>query len=163
MQRTFWLLDLNYETYEGKASIWLWGITHEGQRILVVDDNYRAYFYLLPRKDQDPEELRKTLEAEKPHPSIENPTIEKKRLLAEERVVLKVYCKDSQFLEKAARDTLRKTGAEAVYEEKLRLAIKYQYDYGIKPCQWYEVDTTASPIDPRRFSVQETLTAKDHP
>src|SRR5690242_5010745 len=163
MQRTFWLLDLNHETYEGKASIWLWGITHEGQRILVVDDNYRAYFYLLPRKDQDPEELRRSLEAEKPHPSIENPTIEKKRLLAEERVVLKVYCKDSQFLEKAARDTLRKTGAEAVYEEKLRLAIKYQYDYGIKPCQWYEVDTTDSSIDPNEFSVQETLTAKEHP
>jgi DNA polymerase, archaea type len=163
MQRTFWLLDLNHETYEGRSSIWLWGITYEGQRILVVDDNYRAYFYLLPRKDQDPEELRRNLETDKPHPSIESATIEKKRLLAEERVVLKVFCKDSQFLEKAARDTLRKTGAETVYEERLRLAIKYQYDYGIKPCQWYEVDTTASSIEPSEFSVQETLTAKEHP
>ena len=163
MRRTFWLLDLNHETYEGKSSIWLWGITHEGKRILVVDDDYRAYFYLLPRKDQDPDELRKNLEAEKPHPSIENATIEKKKLLAEEHVVLRVFCKDPEFLERAARDTLKKTGAEAVYEEKLRLAIKYQYDYGIKPCQWYEVDTTASSIDPREFSVQETLTAKEHP
>ncbi|HVH16426.1 MAG TPA: DNA polymerase domain-containing protein [Candidatus Angelobacter sp.] len=163
MRRTFWLLDLNHETYEGKSSIWLWGITHEGKRILVVDNNYRAYFYLLPRKDQDPEELRKDLEAEKPHPSIENATIEKKKLLAEERVVLRVFCKDPEFLERAARDTLKKTGAEATYEEKLRLAIKYQYDYGIKPCQWYEVDTTASLIDPKEFSVQETLTANEHP
>ena len=163
MRRTFWLLDLNHETYEGKSSIWLWGITHEGKRVLVVDDNYRAYFYLLPRKDQDPEELKKKLEAEKPHPSIENATIEKKKLLAEERVVLRVFCNDPEFLEKAARDTLKKTGAEAVYEEKLRLAIKYQYDYGIKPCQWYEAETTASSVDPREFSVQETLTASDRP
>ena len=163
MQRTFWLLDLNHETYEGKSSIWLWGITHEGKRILVVDDNYRAYFYLLPRRDQDPEELRKNLEADKPHPSIENATIEKKKLLAEERVVLRVFCKDPALLERVARDTLKKTGAEATYEEKLRPAIKYQYDYGIKPCQWYEVDTTASSIDPGNFSVQETLAAKDHP
>jgi DNA polymerase I len=163
MRRTFWLVDLNNETYEGKSSIWLWGITHEGKRVLVVDDNYRAYFYLLPRKDQDPEELKKRLEAEKPHPSIENVTIEKKKLLAEQRVVLRVFCKDPEFLEKAARDTLKKTSAEAIYEEKLRLAIKYQYDYGIKPCQWYEVDTTTSSIDPREFSVQETLTAKEHP
>jgi len=43
------------------------------------------------------------------------------------------------------------------------LAIKYQYDHGIKPCQWYEADTTASTIDPGKFSVQETLTAMDHP
>jgi len=163
MRRTFWLLDLNHESYEGKSSIWLWGITHEGKRVLVIDDNYRAYFYLLPRKDQDPEELRKKLEAEKPHPSIENATIEKRKLLANERVVLKVFCKDPDFLEKAARETLKKTGAEAIYEEKLRLAIKYQYDHGIKPCQWYEADTTASTIDPGKFSVQETLTATDHP
>ena len=163
MKQTFWLLDLNHETYEGKSSIWLWGITHEGKRVLVVDDNYRAYFYLLPRKDQDPEELKKNLEAEKPHPNIENATIEKKRLLGAERVVLKVFCKDPELLERAARDTLKKTGAEANYEEKLRLAIKYQYDYGIKPCQWYEAETSSSSIDPREFSVHQTLTATDHP
>jgi DNA polymerase, archaea type len=163
MKRTFWLLDLNHETYEGRSSIWLWGITHEGKRILIIDNNYRAYFYLLPRGDQDLEKLRKELEAEKPHPTIENVAVEKKRLLAEEHVVLKVFCKDSEFLERAARDTLKRTGAAATYEEKLRLAIKYQYDYGIKPCRWYEVDATTSTIDPREYSVQETLVATDHP
>src|SRR3989442_10402902 len=163
MRRTFWLLDLNHENYEGESSIWLWGITHDGKRVLVIDSNYRAYFYLLPRKEQDPEELRKKLDTEKPHPTIDNVTIEKKKLLADERVVLKVFCKDAEFLESAARETLKKTGAEATYEEKLRLAIKYQYDHGIKPCQWYEADTTTSTIDPKKFSVQETLTATDHP
>src|SRR5438093_13302049 len=87
MKQTFWLLDLNHETYQGKSSIWLWGITHDGKRVLVTDSNYRAYFYLLPREGQDPEHLRKSLEEEKPHPTIENATIEKKRLLAEERFV----------------------------------------------------------------------------
>jgi len=103
------------------------------------------------------------LEEEKPHPTIEDTTIEKKKLLAEERIVLKVFCKEPEFLERAARDTLKKTGAAATYEEKLRPAIKYQYDYGIKPCQWYEVDTSSSTIDPKDYSVQETLTATDHP
>ena len=163
MKRTFWLLDLNHETYQGKSSIWLWGITHDGKRVLVTDSNYRAYFYLLPREGQDPEHLRKSLEEEKPHPTIENATIEKKRLLAEERFVLKVFCRNPEFLERAARDTLKKTGAAATYEEKLRSAIKYQYDFGIKPCQWYEVDTSSSTIDPKDYSVQETLTATDHP
>jgi DNA polymerase I len=163
MRRTFWLLDLNHETYEGKSSIWLWGITHEGKRVLIIDNNYRPYFYLLPRKDQDPEELRRRLESEKPHPTIENVSIEKKKLLTDERVVLRVFCKDTELLERAARDTLKKTGGDAIYEEKLRLAIKYQYDCEIKPCQWYEVETSASTIDPKKFNVQETLTASDHP
>jgi DNA polymerase I len=163
MRRTFWLLDLNHETYEGKSSIWLWGITHEGKRVLIIDNNYRPYFYLLPRKDQDPEELRRRLESEKPHPTIENVSIEKKKLLTDERVVLRVFCKDTELLERAARDTLKKTGGDAIYEEKLRLAIKYQYDCEIKPCQWHEVETSASTIDPKKFNVQETLTASDHP
>jgi DNA polymerase I len=163
MRRTFWLLDLNHETYEGKSSIWLWGVTHEGKRVLIIDNNYRPYFYLLPRRDQDPEELGRGLESEKPHPTIENVSIERKKLLAEERVVLQVFCKDTELLERAARDTLKKTGGEAIYEEKLRLAIKYQYDCEIKPCQWYEVETSASTIDPKEFNVQETLTATDHP
>src|SRR3989475_2365348 len=163
MRRTFWLLDLNHQTYEGRSSIWLWGITHEGKRVLVIDDNYRAYFYLLPRKEQDPEELRKKLEAEKPHPTIENATIEKKKLLADERVVLKVFCNDPELLERAARETLKKTGAEATYEENLRLGKKSKYDHEINPRQGYEGNPTASTIDPRKFSVQETLTATDHP
>src|SRR5438094_9262253 len=118
MQRTFWLLDLNHENYEGKSSIWLWGITHEAKRVLVIDDNYRAYFYLLPRKDQDPDELRKKLEAEKPHPTIENTTIEKKKLLTDERVVLKVFCKDTDLLEKAARQTTKKPPRTATHGKK---------------------------------------------
>jgi len=163
MKQTFWLLDLNHETYEGKSSIWLWGVTHEGKRVLIIDNNYSSYFYLLPKQDQDSQELKIKLEAEKPHPTIEKVTIEKKKLLAEERVVLKVFCRDSDLLERAARDTLKKLGAAATYEEKLRLAIKYQNDFAIRPCQWYEIDTEPLSKDPKQYSVHEALTAKTHP
>src|SRR5437667_8963224 len=124
MRRTFWLLDLNHESYEGKSSIWLWGITHEGKRVLIIDNNYRAYFYLLPRKDQDPEELRNKLEAERPHPTIENATIERKKLLADERVVLKVFCKDTDFLGKPAGETPKKPAPEPPNEEKRQQGIR---------------------------------------
>ena len=163
MRRTFWLLDLNHETQDGKSSIWLWGISREGKRVLIIDDNYPAYFYLLPRKDQNIEELRTKIIGEKPHPTIETATVEKKKLLAEDCVVLKITCSDPSQLEKAARETLRKLGAAATYEEKLRKAIKYQNDFGIKPCQWYETDTGPSTIDPEKYSVEEVLLAKNHP
>ena len=163
MRRIFWLLDLNHETNNGKSSIWLWGISHEGKRVLIIDDNYPPYFYLLPRKEQEIEELRKKIEAEKPHPTIETTATVKKKLLAEDCTVLKIFCKDPGQVEKAARETLRKLSALATYEEKLRHAIKYQNDYGIKPCQWYEADTGPSTIDPKRYSVEEILLARDHP
>jgi len=163
MRCTFWLLDLNHETYDGKSSIWLWGITHEGKRVLIIDENYPAYFYLLPRKDQNVEDLRSKIEAEKPHPIIETTAVVRKKLLAEDCTVLRIVCNDRGQVEKAARETLRKLDAAATYEEKLRQAIKYQNDYGIKPCQWYEVDTGPSTVDAKKYSVEEALIAKDHP
>jgi DNA polymerase I len=163
MKQPFWLLDLNDETYAGKSSIWLWGIAHDGKPVLIIDDNYKAYFYLLPREDQDPEELRKKIDAERPHPSISSVSIEKKRLLADEHSVLKIVCDNPALLEKAAKDTLKKLNGAATYEEKLRLAIKYQYDYAIKPCQWYEIDADPSSMDPEKYSVQRVLSATDHP
>ena len=163
MKRTFWLLDLNQETYRGKSSIWLWGITHEGKRILLIDDNYQPYFYLLPEKEQDPEELQKRLSSESPHPSIERATIEKRKLLANERTVLKVYCKDPASLERAAKETVKKLGAAGSFEEKLRHVTKYQNDYGIRPCEWYVVDTRNSSMSPAEYGVEEILLATNHP
>jgi len=163
MRRTFWLLDLNHETYDSESSIWLWGITHEGKRVLIIDPNFPAYFYLLPRKNQDIEELKTKIIDEKPHPTIETATVVKKKLLAEDCAVLKIVCSDPGQVEKAARETLKKLGAAATYEEKLRQAIKYQNDNGVKPCQWYEIDTEPSIIDPKKYSVEEVLLAKDHP
>ena len=87
----------------------------------------------------------------------------KKRLLAEEYDVLKIVCTDPSQLEKAAKETLKKMEAAATYEEKLRQAIKYQNDYGVRPCQWYEVETGPSTVDPKRYSVDETLIAKGRP
>ncbi len=163
MKKTFWLLDLNQEAYDGKSSIWLWGITHEGERILVIDDKYEPYFYLLPRDDQDAEELKEKLETAKPHPSIERATVEKKKLLSDERPVLKVFCTDPRSLERAAAEAVKKLGAAGSFEEKLRQATKYQNDYGIKPCQWYEAELDESAADPSGYGVDEVLLATDHP
>ncbi len=163
MKRTFWLLDLNQETYSGKSSIWLWGVTHEGKRIVVIDDNYQPYFYLLPQKNQDPEKLREKLTIDSPHPSIERATIEKRKLLAEERTVLKVYCKDPASQDRAAKDAVKKLGAAGSFEEKLRHITRYQNDYGIRPCQWYEIDAHASSMSPSDYNVGEILLATNHP
>lgn len=163
MKQSFWLLDLNHEPYEGKPSIWLWGIGHDGKRLLIIDANYTPYFYILPRKEQDPEALKKKLEEDKPNPTILSVTIETKKLLAQDRVVLKIFCREPELLEKAARETLKRLGAEATFEEKLRLAIKYQYDFAIKPCQWLEAETKTSSIDPRKYGVDQALVASSHP
>ena len=163
MRLDFWLLDLNHETHEGKAAIWLWGVTHDGKRVLVIDANFQAYFYLLPKKGQDINQLKDRMEEEKPHPSVERVIIEKKKRLAEEWQVLKVFCKDSDTLEKCARECVKQLGVEASFEDKLRYSIKYQIEFEIRPCQWYSVEGSESTVDPRKYHVDKVFETTGHP
>ncbi len=163
MRLDFWLLDLNHETHEGKAAIWLWGVTHDGKRVLVIDANFQAYFYLLPKKGQDINQLKDRMEEEKPHPSVERVIMEKKKRLAEEWQVLKVFCKDSDTLEKCARECVKQLGVEASFEDKLRYSIKYQIEFEIRPCQWYSVEGSESTVDPRKYHVDKVFETTGHP
>jgi len=159
----FWLLDLNHEAHGGKSAIWLWGVTHDNKRVLVIDPNFQAYFYLLPKKGQDIGQLKEKIEREKPHPAVERVLIEKRKRLAEERQVLKIFCKDSDTLEKCARECVKQLGVETSYEDKLRYSIKYQIEFEIRPCQWYSVEGTESKVDPEKYHVDKVFETTGHP
>src|SRR2546427_1350576 len=159
----FWLLDLNHEAHEGRSAIWLWGVTHDNQRVLAIDPNFQSYFYLLPKKAQDINQVKEKIENEKPHPSVERVVIEKRKRLAEERQVLKVFCKDPDTLEKCAKECVRKLGVETSYEDKLRYSIKYQNEFEIRPCQWYSVAGKESAVEPRKHHVDMVFETTGHP
>ncbi len=161
MNREFWLLDLNSEEKEGQSGIWLWGITPEGKRILITD-NYQPYFYILPKMGQDPASLKERLEKESPI-SVTAASLEKKRLLAEERTVIRVTTNTSENLEKQAAKVVKFLEAEAYFEADLRPATKYQNDFQIRPCQWYSVDVEAEPAKLQARGVEETFHAKNRP
>lgn len=158
----FWLLDLNYELYGGNPTIWLWGITQQQERVLLID-SCEPYFYMLSPDGQKPEQIQKQLEQEKPHPSISRIMIERKRDLSTEKQVLKIFCKDSESLEKCARATAKSVTGSKPYEHDLRLATKYQNDHEIRPCQWYTVEAEKADLQPAEYSVDKTLTATTHP
>ncbi len=163
MRLEFWLLDLNHEAHEGRSAIWLWGVTHDNKRVLVIDANFQAYFYLMTKKGQDVGQLKERIEKEKPHPSIERVIVEQKKRLAEERQVLKILCKEPDTLEKCARECAKQPGVEASFEDKLRYSIKYQIEFEIRPCQWYSVEGTESSVDPRKYLVDKVFETTGHP
>jgi DNA polymerase I len=131
----FWLLDLNHDAHEGRSAIWLWGVTRDNKRVLVIDANFQTSFYLLPNKGQEIDKLKERIKREKPHPSVDRVDIEQKKRLGEDREVLKVFCKDPDTLEKCARECVKQLGVETSFEDKLRYSIKYQIEFEIRPCQ----------------------------
>lgn len=161
MNREFWLLDLNSDEKEGKPRVWLWGITAEDKRVIVTD-SYQPYFYILPKTDQEPNSLKAKLQTEKPVPSIVGLSIEKRKLLSEERTVIRVVTNTSESLEKQAAKAVKFLGAEAYFEADLRPATRYQNDFQILPCQWYSVDAEAEQSKAQLRS-EDTLHARVRP
>ncbi len=162
MKIEFWLLDLNYETRLGKPTIWLWGITRQQERVLVID-SFEPYLYLLPRHSQKIGQVHQLLNSDKSHLSILRTLVDKRKNLSVETEVVKVFCKDSESLEKTARITMKAVDGSRVYEHDLRPATKYQNDYEIRPCQWYTIDAEAADLEPSEYSVDKALTAASHP
>ena len=163
MKVDFWLLDLNHDAHEGQSAIWLWGVTHDNKRILVIDSSFRPFFYLMPKKDQDSKKVKEILEQDKPHPAVDTVTIEKKKRLGDERLVLKVFCKEPDALEKCARECVKQLSVEESFEEKIRYSIKYQIESEIRPCQWYTVEATKTTVDPKKYHVNEVWESVGHP
>jgi DNA polymerase, archaea type len=139
MRMEFWLLDLNYQSRDGKPAICLWGVTEDGRRVLVVQD-YQPYFYILTKDSQDPAALKEQLDRDQPHPAITGSILERKKLLGTEKTVIRVACNEADSLEKCAMQTAKALRAESSFEEGIRPAVKYQYDFDVKPCEWYEAD-----------------------
>lgn len=52
MNIRFWLLlDINPKAQEGQPlEMWLWGVASEGQRVLVIDRGFTAYFYAVVKE-----------------------------------------------------------------------------------------------------------------
>ena len=49
----FYLLDIDYKEKDDKAAVYLYGRTHEGQRVCVIDDSFEPYFYAVPKDSGD--------------------------------------------------------------------------------------------------------------
>ena len=54
-KKTFWLLDVNYEVNDHRPEVWIWGISEDGKRILIIDRNFLAYFYLQIKEKENPQ------------------------------------------------------------------------------------------------------------
>ena len=55
MKVSFWLLDINpkIDGDKGTLELWLWGIDFAGNRVLVIDRNFIAYFYAVVADGSD--------------------------------------------------------------------------------------------------------------
>jgi len=139
MKITFWLLDLNYEVRNNTPEIWLWGIDDSGNRVLVVDRNFVAYFYAVVDEGVGPEKVVEEIEKGS-HASITKLEVVERRFFGKPINAVKVYCRNPDDIVKYARAFRKLEGVKDCLEDDIRHSMRYLIDNNIAPCGWHEVE-----------------------
>lgn len=165
MNEKFFILDTTYEVINGIPVVYIWSITQYSERVLLVDDSFRPYFYVLPNGD-----IGKTIEGimslskrESPLKRVE--TVSKKYFGREIEVIYIETVIPASV--KDYREVIKKRGFGIPLEADIRFSLRYMIDKGIFPFRWYNLDVTERPIEPgfrvtKAFTINRIIGEKAH-
>ncbi len=149
MKLKFWLLDINPRTVEGKpVELWLWGIDPHGNRVLAIDRNFAAYFYVVVKEGFDPLQVEKEI-VELCQSSIVKSEVAERRFFGKSVQAIKVYCKVASETGKLARQLREFEAVEECLEDDIRVPMQYLIDNDMAPCAWHEMDAEEEATMPK--------------
>ena len=143
MKISFWLQDINPKIDKDKGTIelWLWGIDCAGNRVLIIDRNFNAYFYAVVTDGFDASKIADTIMKDFGQ-SIVKVKIASRRFFGKPVTTIKIYCKVAIEMGKVANQLRRVEGVVFCLEDDIRAAMRYLIDNDVVPCSWHEVDAT---------------------
>ncbi len=141
MKVVFWLLDVNYEVKNGTPEIWLWGVDDSGERVLIIDRNFLAYFYVLIEEGADSAKVIEEI-GNGQYPLVTKLEVVERKFFGKPVKAVKVYCKDPDAISKYARALRKLEGIKDCLEDDIRYSMRYLIDNNVVPCGWHEIEAT---------------------
>jgi len=133
-----WLLDLNTELVSGRDAVFLWGVSNDGRRLLLVDDAVENFFFLIP--SINPEEVAKKVLLEGKEYGVIKTDVCDKKVLGRPVKTVKVYVDRSENVEKVIGKLGKLKVFEKTYEGDIRLSTRYLLEKGLTPSSWFEAE-----------------------
>ncbi|MBD3361769.1 hypothetical protein GF358_03175 [Candidatus Woesearchaeota archaeon] len=135
MEFEFFPLDITYKIEDNSPVIYLFGRTKDGQQICVLDDSFRPYFWVVPRKGADLKLRIKPLFSEKNNDRYEVVDVKevRKKFNEKETLALKVSVNVPKAVP-AIKEILKEwDDIESVNEYDILFTRRYLIDKGITP------------------------------
>lgn len=139
MKLTFWLLDISTKNVNDTAELWLWGITENGNRVLLIDRSFVDYFYVVMKDGFAPTKIADKI-MQTHGATIVKMEVAERRLFGKPVQTVKVYCRNPSEETKLARALRSVEGVKDCLEDDIRLSMRYLIDNNIVPCSWHEAD-----------------------
>ena len=121
------------------VDLWLWGIDASGNRVLVIDKKFTAYFYVVVKEGFDAAvTAQKILEADQS--SILKVEPVEKRFFGKPVLAIRVSCKVATETVKLAKQLRSVEEVKDCLEDDIRIPMRYLIDNNLAPCSWLEVE-----------------------
>ncbi len=138
----FFPLDVTYKVRDDKPVIHLFGRTADGRQVLVVDDSFEPYFYVIPKKGVEIREKLEKIEVEREEKAakVTKTELVNKNYMGEDVEAVKVYTKlpsDVPIIKDIIKDW---EVIEGIYEYDIMFSRRYLIDKNITPLTLYEVE-----------------------
>ncbi len=139
MKLTFWLLDINSETKEGKPEIWMWGVDSHGERVLIIDRSFVPYFYVVTEENANPSKVEDEIKRQFGDAAVKLEVVSR-QYFGKPVEAVRVSCYEPTKLAKRLRSL---EGLKDCLEDDIRPAMRYLIDNNVVPCSWHEVEVAS--------------------
>ncbi len=136
----FWPLDINHEVTNEAVEIRLWGKEKSGATSLVIA-GLNPYFYLLPKKMENAQDVLKEVEGlQSRYIEIAKTEIVDKKYFGRPVKAIRVNCRTSEAMDKCSKLLGRLPSIKEHLEDDIRPATRYIIDNSVSPSGWYEFE-----------------------
>ncbi len=135
-----WLLDLNAELLHDRDAIFLWCVSEDGGRILLIDDSVENFFFLKPSETVDPNEAANVALSEGKRHGVTKVDVCSMRILGKPVRVVRVYVDRSENIERIVGRLEKLKIFDKLYENDIRLSTRYLLEKNLTPSSWFEAE-----------------------
>ncbi len=139
MKLKFQLLDVSYDIRGEEPVIVLYSRLYDNTSAVLFYRGFRPYFYAIPEKDVDLDNLVKAIKAlSKPKsPILSVDVIKDLKYLGRPVIALKVTTLIPQFVRQYREEVASLPGVAEVLEADIRFAMRFLIDFNLYPMRWY--------------------------
>ncbi len=162
MKLVFNLLDASYEVHGNKPQVILWGVAEDGRRVVVLDEGFRPYFYVLPEsEDLIPAISQRIRMLSKPKSPIVGLDAVEHKYFGRRVKVIRVTTVIPEYVRTYREEAAKIPGVREVLEADIRFVLRYMIDNGVRPFAWHEVEVEE--VESKGYRVDAAYRALERP
>ena len=158
MNCRIFVVDVGEDRTKSAPSLRVWGVNDKGQRVLIILNRLIPYFYLVPNSD---EALNTTQNSISKKFSNLQVTVESRNRLGRRVKALKISYPDYKSMDECAKYLRKEATAGELFEDDLRLSVRYSTDLDLVPSSWLEVEVDPAGLD--QIKADRTYVALSDP